>query len=341
MRKPRYNTIEASYDRRQLKRFKNFYDKLTGMQVSKPKPSYSRKQEIRAIVIIQGWWRGQLVRGSYELFQVYNWAATKIQAFYRGQKTRKVLRNRIFALKQKLRQSLTKKPPVVQETLEVKPADEMKVQVEEIKLKKVDESNVVGELKGKLNELEGNHQNMSEMIQTNQTMLKKILDGNNQQPAVSVQNPQMKPVVGQPNAQVGNLNDSIDVNSNVASTNGPGSVQNLGNYSGTMPAKYYGPGFGIPAGLEGDNLYQYHNMVKDTVRDKIFLQYMELAEKVLNKEKGESVPKIAEPIKHEVEMVQIVEPEIVELEEVESVILEDALVENEIHVDQKVIEISL
>jgi hypothetical protein len=123
------------------------------MQVSKPKPCYSKKKEIRAIVVIQGWWRGQLVRGSYELFQVYNWAATKIQAFYRGQKTRKVLKNRILHLKQRLRQSLTKKAPVVvQEAIEVKPADEIKVKVEELKVQKVDESNEVGDFKGKLHE---------------------------------------------------------------------------------------------------------------------------------------------------------------------------------------------
>jgi hypothetical protein len=165
---------------------------------------------------------------------------------------------------------------------------------------------------------------MSEMIQLNQTMLQKILDGNAQQPAVSVQNPQLKPAQSMSNAPPGNLNDSIDLNSNNATTNGPVSVQNLPNNSGTIPSPYYGPGFGIPAGFEGDNMYQYHNMVKDTVRDKIFLQYMELAEKVLNKEKGEAGPKVAEPIKPEVKIVaepikpviEMVESEIVEFEEV-------------------------
>ena len=102
-RKPKSNTIQTSYNRKALKKFKQFYDKLLGMQVSKSKPYLRGSPEILAVVKVQSWWRGQLVRGSYELAQIYNWAATKIQSFFRGSKTRRILKFKLAHLKEHLK----------------------------------------------------------------------------------------------------------------------------------------------------------------------------------------------------------------------------------------------
>lgn len=123
-RRPKLSTVQTSYNRKALKKYKKFYDKLLGMHVSETKPYTAKKPEILAVVKIQAWWRGQLVRGSYELAQIYNWAATKIQSVFRGNKTRKILKFKVAHLKERLK---------IMNSKNTRPQDESKTNISKTK----------------------------------------------------------------------------------------------------------------------------------------------------------------------------------------------------------------
>lgn len=159
---------------------------------------------------------------------------------------------------------------------------------------------------------------MSEVIKTNQDLMMKILDQNNSSANTnrqtgtdvanfSLQSPMIQPStvfhsspllqsklnpsfnnIPTPTNSTLNLAKSFEMmNSNALKqslhSTDTGNVNLQTNTSNqSIPQMYTAMGSPMDI-IQQDNLMQYHNMYKETVRDKMILQYMELTEHVLNK----------------------------------------------------------